>query len=52
MMRPTQHLQFVKRQVGKEVERVLQQQWMDCDPLDEGPIRYEWRDVPTQEETT
>jgi hypothetical protein len=46
MMRATLKLQFVRRQEGKEVIRVLQQQWLDDDPPDEGPMRYEWRDVP------
>lgn len=46
MMRPTVKLQYVRRTEGKEVVRVLQQQWIDDDPADEGPIKYEWRDVP------
>ncbi len=47
MYRPTNNLQFVRRKQGKEVIRVLQQQWVDEDPPDEGAIRHEWRDVPT-----
>lgn len=47
MMRRTDKLRFVKRGVGKDVYRVLQQQWIDDDPRDEGAIRYQWRDVPT-----
>ena len=47
MMEPTVRLRFVKRQIHKDVYHILQQQWMDDEPVDEGPIRYEWRDVPT-----
>jgi len=46
MMRLTNRMQYVRRQEGKEVIRVLQQQWIDDDPPDEGASRYEWRDVP------
>ena len=46
MMKPTMKLRFVRRRQDKEVIRVLQQQWFDDDPVDEGPMRYEWRDVP------
>lgn len=48
MMRPTMRLRFVKRSEGKETVRVLQQQWVDEDPVDEGAIRYDWRDVPEE----
>lgn len=51
MMRRTDKLRFVKRAVDKDVYRVLQQQWVDEDPRDEGPIRCEWRDVPLAEES-
>lgn len=51
MMRATAKLQFVRRVDGKDVDRVLQQQWVDEDPRDEGAIRYEWRDVPVVDTT-
>lgn len=51
-MRPTVKLQFVRRRQHKEVILVLQQQWVDEDPPDEGAIRYEWRDVPTVDAPT
>lgn len=50
MMRRSENLRFVKRAVDKDVYRILQQQWIDDDPPDEGPMRYEWRDVPTDAE--
>lgn len=50
MMRRTLELRFVKRRVDKDIYRILQQQWIDDDPPDEGAIRYVWRDVPTEEE--
>lgn len=40
-MIPTMHLRFVKRRVGKNVVRMLQQLWQDLH--DEG--KEEWRDV-------
>lgn len=48
MMTPTKNLRFEKRQdvFDLSVSRILQQQWIDDDPPDEGAIRYEWRDVP------
>ena len=49
MMKRTTQLRFIKRQIGKDVYRILQQQWIDDDPPDEGAIRYSWRDVPTEE---
>lgn len=49
MMKPTNKLRFIKRpDEGKEVRRILQQQWIDDDPPDEGSIAYVWRDVPTE----
>ena len=51
MNRPTHNIRFVKRRNGKEVDRVLQQLWINDDPPDEGPIRSEWRDVPDIDET-
>lgn len=47
-MTPTMHLRFVKRRVGANVVRILQQFWTDADrPKIMGgpPIREEWRDV-------
>ncbi len=52
MIRATEKLRFVRRVNGKDVSRILQQQWVDEDPPDEGAIRYQWRDVPTADETT
>lgn len=49
MMKSTNRLRFVKRRAGKEVDRVLQQQWIDDDPADEGAIKLVWRDVPTED---
>lgn len=48
MMKPTQHLRFEKRYDIFDMHsyRILQQQWIDDDPPDEGASRYEWRDVP------
>lgn len=40
-MIPTMHLRFVKRRVGRNTVRILQQLWQD--PLEEG--KEEWRDV-------
>lgn len=40
-MIPTMHLRFVKRRVGKNVVRILQQLWQDIH--DKG--KEEWRDV-------
>lgn len=40
-MIPTMQLRFVKRRVGKNVVRILQQLWQDLH--DEG--KEEWRDV-------
>lgn len=48
MMRRTMNLRFLNRPEGKEVVRVLQQQWVDEDPVDEVAIRYDWRDVPEE----
>src|SRR6266705_1510025 len=50
MMKQTANLRFIKRQVDKDVYRILQQQWIDDDPPDEGATRSAWRDVPTAEE--
>ena len=51
MMRPTNKLRFVWRTVfGKDRARILQQQWVDEDPPDESAPKYEWRDVPVEEE--
>ncbi len=50
MMKQTANLRFIKRQVDKDIYRILQQQWIDDDPPDEGATRYAWRDVPTAEE--
>jgi len=49
MMKRTIELRFIKRQVGKDIKRILQQLWIDDDPPDEGAIRYKWRDVPTSD---
>jgi hypothetical protein len=50
MMTRTRELRFVKRKAGKEVQRVLQQCWIDDDPPDEGAPKRVWRDIPTVEE--
>ncbi len=50
MMRPTVRLRFVKRRIDKDIYRILQQQWIDDDPPDEGASKYDWRDVPTENE--
>lgn len=46
-MTPTMHLRFVKRRVGRNVVRILQQQWQHDfkEPLEEGALPLEWRDV-------
>ena len=44
MILPTMQLRFVKRRVGRNVVRILQQFWQtDSDDVDH---REEWRDVP------
>ncbi len=45
MMKPTVRLRFIKAGSGL----VLQQEWIDDDPVDEGAIRYQWRDVRTED---
>ncbi len=45
MMKPTVRLRFIKAPGGL----VLQQEWIDDDPIDEGAIRYQWRDVRTED---
>lgn len=37
-MTPTPYLRFIKRRVGRNVVRILQQKWEDL-------LREEWRDV-------
>ena len=39
---PTMHLRFVKRKVGRNVVRILQQLWQDADA---GAAISSWRDV-------
>lgn len=45
-MIPTMHLRFVKRRVGANVVRILQQLWQDVQV--EGEV--EWRDVEMADE--
>lgn len=40
-MIPTMHLRFVKRRVGRNVVRILQQLWQDLGDEE----KEEWRDV-------
>ncbi len=40
-MGPTMELRFVKRRVGANVVRILQQKWED-----RFEYKWEWRDVP------
>lgn len=40
-MIPTMHLRFVKRRVGRNVVRILQQLWQDLHDEE----KEEWRDV-------
>ena len=38
---------MMRRTMNLRLQRgVLQQEWVDEDPRDEGGIRFEWRDVP------
>jgi hypothetical protein len=43
---PTMHLRFVKRRVGKNVVRILQQLWQDV----HDEYLEEWRDVELAED--
>lgn len=45
-MIPTMHLRFVKRRVGANVVRILQQLWQDVQVDEMG----EWRDVEMADE--
>lgn len=51
MIRRTENLRIVKRADETGDRDILQQQWVDDDPPDEGAIRFEWRDVPIEELT-
>ncbi len=50
MMRATETIRFINRQINRDTYRILQQKWVDDGPPDEGAIKYEWRDVPTEED--
>jgi hypothetical protein len=45
MMTPTMHLRFVKRRVGANTVRILQQQW-----LEDSNYTEVWQDVPMADE--
>lgn len=41
---PTANLRFVKRRVGRNVVRILQQQWENAEGF--ADTQFTWRDVP------
>lgn len=49
---PTMHLRFVKRRVGANTVRILQQQWRHdfATELEPGKAPIEWRDVEMADE--
>lgn len=47
-MQRTNNLRYVRRVDGTHT--ILQQQWIDNDPSNEGPTRIEWRDIPIEDE--